>query len=200
MLCKQREPSSSQKNGNFLNLCLWSCSRNKTMCSLRLCEMIPWSYSRVKSRALVVMGVSIVCLYQCVTLFCVGIRGGACVCVCVCFRQLWRKPLPVWRWRLLIGLGGRRPSRLSVSLQFHQWALPLFSSPLPFVLSGLPTPVSVLQHLHPLLMSLALQVQLIWGQQKEEVQLQKQWCPPAPIYMLNLWLLCIWLSVLVLWH
>ncbi|MEQ2247789.1 hypothetical protein ILYODFUR_012707, partial [Ilyodon furcidens] len=33
--------------------------------------------------------------------------------------KLWRKPFPVWRWRLHIGLDGRQPSRLAVSLQFH---------------------------------------------------------------------------------
>lgn len=96
--------------------------------------MSPWSYSRVMSRAWSGWGLycSRLSVSVCVCVF------SKClyVCVCVCFRQLWRKPFPVWRWRSLLGLGGRRPRRHAVSLQFHRKALPLFCPSLPLSCSA----------------------------------------------------------------
>lgn len=67
-----------------------------------------------------------------------------CKWLCVCFRLLWRKPFPVWRWRLLIGMGGRRLCRHTVSFQFHHKALPLFylSLPLSCPVCQAPCPLS----------------------------------------------------------
>lgn len=138
---------------------------NRTACSLSVSEMTPWSYGRVMSRSRSGWGSAIVhvCLYQCVIECCVR------TCVCVLGRSgespfLCGAEGSFWGW----SAGGPADtlSRSSSTTRPYHCSAPHSLCPVQSDKSPPPT----LQHLHPLLLSLALQVQLIRGPEEEEVQ------------------------------
>lgn len=124
------------------------------------------------------------------------------MCVCasvVCdLGSPGESPFPVWRSRFLLGLGGWWCCRLAVSLQFHHKALPLFCPSLP-----LSCPVcqhASPPHLHPLLLSLALQVQLIHGPDRGSAG-PNTMADLRPYLCINsLFYPCIWRLIFGLWH
>lgn len=167
VLCKQTAPRlnllrSALTAGNLGPPQL--ITPDRTVCSLSLCAMSPWSCSRVMSRAGSGWGpllFAFVCISVCLYVLSVCVLQAALEKALSCVA-------------LEVPSGAGRPAApqtcclAPVPPQGLTIVLPLT----PCVLFSLPARQP--PHLHPLLLSLALQVQLILGPAKEEVQAQEQ--------------------------